>query len=169
VQQKLPASKREIIKQVLILQEQGKLRLEKKTTSTFHSLRDYLFSVKATWYWITITIGLATPLVTLMATENILILYARYILGSIFVLYLPGYSLIKMLFPQKELENIEKGILSIVMSLTITPLNALILNYTPWGITLASVTSTLLVITFILTTIGIIREYEAQSMQWREI
>ena len=88
------------------------------------------------------------------------IVYARYILGSIFVLLLPGYSLIKALFPAKELDNIERIALSIGMSLALVPITGLLLNYTPWGIRLTPVTLSLLALTTTFATAAVLRQHE---------
>jgi uncharacterized membrane protein len=93
------------------------------------------------------------------------IVYARYILGSLFVLFLPGYSLIKALFPTKELDNIERLALSIGMSLALVPIAGLLLNYTPWGIRTTPVTLSLLALTTTLATAALIREHQAKTQQ----
>ena len=89
--------------------------------------------------------------------------YIRYVLGSIFVLLLPGYSLIKTLFPTREIDNIERTALSIGMSLALVPLVGLLLNYTPWGIRLTPVTLSLLALTTFLTITGLQREYTEKT------
>jgi len=61
------------------------------------------------------------------------LVYLRYILGSIFILLLPGFNLIKALFPTREIDNVERTALSLGMSLALVPLVGLLLNYTPWG------------------------------------
>ncbi len=61
----------------------------------------------------------------------------RTVLGILLVLFLPGYSLIAALFPrQGDLDSIERVALSFGLSIAITPLIGLGLNYTPWGIRL---------------------------------
>jgi uncharacterized membrane protein len=87
------------------------------------------------------------------------LVYIRYFLGSVFVLLLPGYSLIKTLFPTKEIDNIERTALSIGMSLALVPLVGLLLNYTPWGIRLTPITLSLLALTTLLTATAVIREH----------
>ncbi len=86
--------------------------------------------------------------------------YVRYILGSLFVLFLPGYSLIKTLFPIREIDDIERVALSIGTSLAVVPLVGLLLNYTTWGIRLTPITLSILILTVILATTGVIREYQ---------
>jgi len=64
----------------------------------------------------------------------------RMVVGAIFVLFLPGYTLISALFPsKKDLDYIERIALSIGLSLAVVPLMGLALNYTPWGIRLSPV------------------------------
>jgi len=64
----------------------------------------------------------------------------RIILGLPFVLFFPGYTLITALFPRRNtLDSIERVALSFGLSIAVVPLIGLILNYTPWGITLYSI------------------------------
>lgn len=58
----------------------------------------------------------------LVGTRVYPLVYARYVLGSIFVLWLPGYTPIKALFLTKEIDNIERIALSIGMSLALVPI-----------------------------------------------
>ena len=61
--------------------------------------------------------------------------FIRTALGLPMLLFLPGYALIAMLFPEKSgLEGMERFALSVAMSVSIAPLIGLALNYTPWGI-----------------------------------
>jgi len=64
----------------------------------------------------------------------------RIILGLPLVLFLPGYSLITVLFPGKDdLDGIERVALSFGLSIAFVPLLGLALNYTPFGIRLLPV------------------------------
>lgn len=60
----------------------------------------------------------------------------RWVAGSGFILFLPGYVTLRALFPKRELDNVENFALSFGLSLALVPLMGLILNYTAWGITL---------------------------------
>ncbi len=61
----------------------------------------------------------------------------RLILGLPFLLFSPGYVLIAALFPRKgSLGGLERIALSFGLSIAVTPLIGLILNYMPWGIRL---------------------------------
>jgi uncharacterized membrane protein len=74
------------------------------------------------------------------------------------LLFIPGYSLVSLLFPRKDdLTGIERLTLSIVLSIAIVIFDGFALNYTPWGfqptpivISLSIITLLLLLITLIL-------------------
>jgi len=64
----------------------------------------------------------------------------RKVIGLPFILFFPGYSLITFLFPEKRsLDGIERVALSFGLSIAITPLIGLALNYTPFGIRLGPI------------------------------
>lgn len=61
----------------------------------------------------------------------------RVVIGLPFILFFPGYALIAFLFPrEKDLGIIERIALSFGLSIAVTPLIGLGLNYTPFGIRL---------------------------------
>ena len=152
------------LKHVIELENQGRLRLSSPPESIPKELNAYLFSAHAAWFWIIITLSVATTIsVFTIPEKTIPYVYIRYVLGSVFVLLLPGYSLIKILFPTREIDNIERTALSIVMSLALVPLVGLLLNYTPWGIRLTPVTLSLLSLTIILTLTGLLREHNEKT------
>ncbi|MDG6257108.1 MAG: DUF1616 domain-containing protein [Methanomicrobiaceae archaeon] len=60
------------------------------------------------------------------------------------ILFIPGYALISLLFPLKEQINpLERFILAVGMSFALAALIGLMLNYTPWGIRLETVSAAL--------------------------
>ena len=163
VQPKCPTPEKKILERILNLQNQRKIALKKHQASVTPLLKSYIFSTKANWYWTIITLALATTASVFTIPENVYpIVYARYLLGSIFILFLPGYSLIKALFPTRELDNIERLALSIGMSLALVPITGLLLNYTPWGIRTTPVTLSLLALTITFATAATIREHQAK-------
>lgn len=122
-------------------------------------LLNYIFSIEAGWFHITTLVIIFTVLTIFLVTEPPLI-YIRYILGSLYVLYLPGAALIEALYPRgDELEPLERLALSIGLSLALVPLIGLILNYTPWGIRLTPVTLSLALVTEILIIYALYRKY----------
>ena len=165
-QEKFPSPEQEILNRILYLQETEKIHLKPDQTLTPEKLTNYLRSNQAYWYWITIILTLTTALLVFTIPENAFpLVYARYILGSIFVLWLPGYTLIKALFPEKELDSIERVSLSIGMSLALVPMIGLLLNYTPWGIRITPITISLLAVTLTFATAAIIRDHQTKLKQ----
>ncbi|SAI88600.1 hypothetical protein MBBA_1748 [Methanoculleus bourgensis] len=63
--------------------------------------------------------------------------FLRILFGLAMVLFIPGYALIAAFFPARgDLDGIERVALSFGLSIAVTPLIGLALNYTPWGIRL---------------------------------
>ena len=162
---KLPED--EIMACILDLQNQDKLSFKENPTKLPSTPRAYLFSSQSYWYWITTALVIAAAISVFTIPEDAFpIVYARYILGSLFILYLPGYAFIKALFPTKVpiplgiegLDNIERIALSAGMSIALVPITGLLLNYTPWGIRTTPVTLSLLALTTVFATVAIIRE-----------
>jgi len=155
------------MERILLLQDKGKIVLKDQLPLSF-TLKDFIFSIHAYWYLVIIALGVITATLILASLEYTpiiggILMYARYLFGSVFVLFLPGYSFIKALFPVKEIDNVERVSLSIGMSLAIVAINALILNYTPWGISTTPITVSLLGLTLALSTVAIVREHQALS------
>jgi hypothetical protein len=158
-----------IMEHVLNLQSEGKLTFKENPTELSETAGSFLFSNHALWYWITTILVIVSAASVFTIPEDAFpIVYARYILGSLFVLFFPGYSFIKALFPKEvpfktrseELDNIERIALSIGMSLALVPITGLLLNYTPWGIRTTPITLSLLALTVGFATAAIIREYQ---------
>jgi hypothetical protein len=162
----------EIMKHILSLQSRGKLRFREVEPAKYASARMYIASRQAYWYWALIGLSLATVVSVFGVPENMFpLVYARYVLGSLFVLFLPGYSFMKALFPKQlpaktgsaDMDTIERLALSVGMSLALVPLTGLILNYTPWGIRLVPITLSLLALTVLFATAAALREYSARA------
>jgi len=157
-------SDQQIRERILKLENQEKITLKKPSTSPSPIFSTYLTSSDARWYWITILLAIITTIaVFIIQQDSSQLMYVRNILGAVFVLFLPGYSFIKALFPEKELDNIERIALSIGMSLALVPITGLVLNYTPLGIRVTPITSSLLALTAIFATIAIIREQQSKQ------
>lgn len=155
-----------IMQHVLQLQKQGKVKLKGQSMPTPTKLSSYLKTREAIWYWITIILATATALIVFIITENSYpLIYIRYALGTIFVLFLPGYSLIKVLFPEKKLDNIELIALSMGINLALVPITGLILNYTPWGIRITPITLSILILTIVFATTAIIKEHQTKKQK----
>jgi uncharacterized membrane protein len=160
VEQELDIPKEIVVEHIIQLENDGRLKLTSPTRQMSKNFNSYIFSVKATWFWLMVMISIFTTFSVFMINEkNVPYIYIRNILGTIFVLFIPGYTLIKTLFPRKEIDNTERVALSIGMSLVLVPLVGLVLNYTPWGIRLTPLTLSISTLTILLAILGMIREY----------
>lgn len=96
----------------------------------------------------------------------------RWVLGSVFVLFIPGYVALEALFPKgRELDGIERIALSVGLSLALVPLVGLLLNYTPWGIRLDPIMISLTVLTVGLALVAFARRFRlsAERFELREL
>jgi hypothetical protein len=169
-------SEREIFEAVVGLQNEDKLHFTREQIPATN-LTAYLTTYHASWYWTTLAVTAAAIISVFMIPEDAFpLVIIRYVLGTIFILWLPGYAFIKTLFPEhlpftkglartldtprQNLEIIERIVLSVGMSLALVPIVGLLLNYTPWGIRLAPITLSLTALTLALATGAIIREYQ---------
>lgn len=79
----------------------------------------------------------------------------RVILALPMVLFFPGYALIAALFPGNgEIDGLERLALSFGLSIAVVPLIGLVLNYTPYGIRLDPVVTSLVFFTLCMAAIA---------------
>ena len=71
---------------------------------------------------------------------------ASLVLGLVFVLFSSGYSLVAAIFPKRyDLDIVRRLALSFGLSIMVVVLVGVVLNFTPWGISLYPVLIALLV------------------------
>ncbi len=96
----------------------------------------------------------------------------RNLSGLLLTLGLPGYALLKALFPPKTLRFERQGhlgwlltgVLSVVLSMIVVALVGFTLDLTPIGITLTSLNLSLFSLTLFFSTIGLWRRYNAKTL-----
>jgi len=77
--------------------------------------------------------------------------FLRILFGVSLVLFIPGYTLIATLYPAaRDLDGLERLALSFGLSIALIPLTGLALNYTPWGIRLDPIVTSLSLLTVVL-------------------
>ena len=82
----------------------------------------------------------------------------RIILGVPFVVFFLGYALVAALFPRRGvISGIERIALSIGLSISVVSLLGLIINYTPWGISLGSILGSAIIFIFAMSGIVWVR------------
>ena len=117
----------------------GSLKLE-GPKYLFQSFLDYLFTLNvSSWFWLTITITASATALAMLPSGFFPLDVLRWCFGSIFVVFLPGYSCLRLLFPrQEEMRKFQRYIFSIAVSLAIVIVMGLVLNYSNIGINLLS-------------------------------
>ena len=150
---------------LLELENEGKLHFKKPKPSIPTSVSEY---------WVILAFSIATSISIFAIPEAVYPLaFVRNALGLIFILFLPGLALLRALFPTSvpikttsgNLDNIELITLSLGLSIALSIIVGFLLNYTPWGITLTSLTLGLLGLTVILATAALLRAYKTKTTQ----
>ena len=145
----------ESVKALLELQRSKRVAIqEAKPCSTLGS---YAWSPLSLWFW-TAVAAVAASLALISVTSGV-VLYLRYVFGSVLVLFLPGYALVEALYPKRELDELTRFALSVGLSLALVPLTGLVLNYTPFGIRLLPVAVSLAGLTVALLIAALARKH----------
>jgi uncharacterized membrane protein len=113
------------------------------------------------WLYGSLAISFATLVVVYGTPAGSPIEALRWVLGSILVLFVPGYVMTEALFPSREIDSIEHFALSIGLSIVLAMLVGLLLNYTPWGIRLTPIMISLIMLTVGLDVIALFRKYSS--------
>jgi len=99
----------------------------------------------------------------------------RVVVGLPFVLFSPGYALVAALFPERArstddgdhegIDGIERVTLSVGLSIAVTPLLGLVLNFTPWGIRLGPILVAVGGFTLVATGVAALRRWDVPEAQ----
>jgi hypothetical protein len=149
-------------KSVIVIHERvslGEIRLIDPNPPTIFI--DFFASLYSTWFWLVFTVLVLMSLTIYILPQVPPFTWIRVGLGFLTSLYLPGYTFVEALYPQKpELEDLERFALGVGLSLALTPLVGFVLNYTPWGIRLYSITVSITILTLLFGIIGIYRKFK---------
>ena len=147
----------QVAREVYSLREAGKLSLAEPGAPD--GLVGYLSRPYGVWVCGVVLFVLLTLASIFVLPQYPPYIYVRYISGALFILYLPGYTLIEALYPKAdELDRLERLALSIGLSLALVPLVGLVLNYTPWAIRLDPILVSLILLTLALSLVAAFRK-----------
>ncbi len=112
------------------------------------------------WFWL-VLVSVGLMIFSIFLTPQIYPLYyLRIGAGAIFLLIVPGYTMIEALYPRAhDLEKLERFGLSVGLSLAVVPIVGLVLNYTPWGIRLNPALVALSILTLVFAVVAVYRKY----------
>lgn len=117
------------------------------------------------WFWTSLVLIALTCALVYTTDLAPALLPARYVLATLYVLFLPGYSLIEALYPgEGDLSPLERAALSIGLSLAVVPLIGLVLNYTPWGLRLTPIVVSTAVFTTTMLITALYRKYSIHKL-----
>ena len=152
----LACSTNGITGKLIELKEGNRIRLVEK--SPYLSLGQYIVSPYSLWFWAAI-LSTVISFALVIVTSGIVI-YLRYVFASLLVLFLPGFSLVQLLYAKRmAIDDLTRISLSIGLSLTLVPLTGLVLNYTPFGIRLVPVGFSLSLLTITFLFLGMWRRH----------
>ena len=153
-------SKYEVAYELMMKIKRGEIAVETGADTALA----YVLGPGGAWLWTVLGLTAAAAALALYATDPPL-LYLRYLLGTFYVLFLPGYVLVEALYPRgDELTPLERLALSIGLSLALVPLVGLLLNYTPLGIRLGPVVASLAALTAALAVYAAYRKYRTETL-----
>jgi uncharacterized membrane protein len=126
----------EIRNTILELNKDNRIQLvDPRLGSNFFN---YIINLSQTFFlWLTVVVTLIMTVIYIVPEIGSLSII-RVVTGAIFVLFIPGYVLIHLIFPRR-LEPVQHIALSIGLSFALTPFIGLILNYSPFGVGLGSI------------------------------
>jgi len=92
-------------------------------------------------------------------------LYFRYLFAPLLISYLPGSMLVKIIFSKNEnLDPLERLALSFGLSMVLTILIGLFLNYTPSGLNLNTMFVSLALLTVVVSVGSLIADHARKSL-----
>jgi len=103
-------TKEKVVDVVKKLKEDGEIELKLPQPRAENYLQYLQARPQNTWFYLVLAASIATLAAVYIIPNTYPAVVFRLIMGSIFVLFLPGFATIKALFPTgKELEAIERG------------------------------------------------------------
>ncbi|MGO8806118.1 MAG: DUF1616 domain-containing protein [Candidatus Bathyarchaeia archaeon] len=121
------------------------------------------------WLEIIVAFTVLTLSVTYFIPGNSWFAVLRYVFGFIFVVFLPGYCLVKVLFIGKNrVDPVEQAVLSVALSFGLDGLTGLFLGLSPVGINFTSITVSLSAIVLVFAVVAFVRMLRQPDMQSSE-
>ena len=113
----------------------------------------------ALWLEIIVLYTVLTMVTVYFVSGDSPLFVIRYVLGFVFVAFLPGYCLVNILFiGVNRIDPVENVVLSVALSFGITGLAGLFLGLSPIGINFASITVSLSAIVLGLAAVVFVRK-----------
>jgi hypothetical protein len=146
------------------LENEGKIKLNKKTAQ-LSPISSPAASLPL-WYWGSMIVTTLLVITVFFPVISYSFPILRAVLGLVFLLFLPGFVLVKAIYPKTvpvkamshEIDRIERFVLSIGLSLALISIVGLVLYYTPFGLNEVPLVFVLVILTIILSDIALLNE-----------
>jgi hypothetical protein len=150
----------ELVALVKRLEDQKKIDLV-QVPSVVSSFREYLQQFTLSWaFWFMVGVTALTFLLVYVAPAQFPWLAMRWFAGSVFVVFVPGFGLVQLLFvSRRKVDSIERFALSVGLSLALVSLVGLLLNFSPWGIRLDPILLSVSVLVLAFAVASALRDY----------
>ena len=160
VTEELKMSRDEAIDVLLKLEDQEEIFFTKLPVGYPASLVEYLLTPWAYWYWVVIGTSIVAVASVLTAPSGLSFLtYIRYLSTPFFLMFIPGLCVTRILYLGEDIGNLKLVVMSIGISVSLTSVIGLLLNYTPWGISTKALTFTVFLLVLALASVAMIREH----------
>ena len=118
------------------------------------------------WLEIIVAFTVLTLAVTYVIPGDSLFAVLRYVFGFVFVVFLPGYCLVKVLFIGKNsIDPVEQAVLSVALSFGLDGLAGLFLGLSPIGINFTSITVSLSAMVLVFAAVAFVRKLRQPDVQ----
>jgi len=149
-----------ILSEIIQLYDAKQINLIPPLSEKAGSMQKYITSSFSYWFWLNLFISLITMFSVFLLSESFsMFIFIRYLFGSVFVVFLPGYSFIKLIIPKNTISTVWRLILSIGSSLVLVPMVGLLINYSTLKIDVNSVTLGLFILIMGLSFAALYRGY----------
>ncbi|EMR74193.1 Protein of unknown function (DUF1616) [Thaumarchaeota archaeon SCGC AB-539-E09] len=160
MEEKSSYSKVEIIDAVILLKDEDKISLSLEGDTEKPRFLTFIFSETSYWYWGIVVVSIMSLFVTHFISENNYpMIYIRYVFGFIFVIFIPGYSLVRLTYLNYKLPYLTQILYSVCLSIFIVMIIGLVLNFTNYGLQQKIIIYAILGISFSLSLITLIRSF----------
>jgi len=117
------------------------------------------------WFGIIVLFTVLTMFVVYVVPVDSAFAVVRWVFGFAFVVSMPGYCLVNVLFSGKnKLDMIEATVLSVALSFGIAGIAGLFLGLSPIGITFEPITISLSAIVLVLAAVAFIRKLKQEKL-----
>ena len=153
-------SDEDLIEIVEQMRDEGQIAL-RKGPPEFGSFFGFLVDLRWSWAsWFLLAVTLVTLLSIYYLPSSVPWSYVRWIDGMLFLAFAPGLGLVRVLFgPRRELDETETLALSIGLSLAVSTLVGMLLNFLPGRITLDSIVFAIATLVIFLACSSAVRDY----------